>query len=136
MRESNLFRLFLLLLALTLGIPQAYWAQETSAGINGTIRDPSGAVIPGAQITLRNVDTGVQRSTVSNDSGTYVLADIQSGKYNLSVSKPGFQTALEEGIALSLNQITTFDFTLSIGKAEQTVTVQASAAALKLLRQN
>lgn len=125
-------RLLLLLVVLFLGIPKTYLAQqETTAGINGTIRDPSGAVIPGAQISLKNVDTGVQRSTASNDTGTYVIVNILPGRYDLAVSKAGFQTTLTQGISLAVNQATTYDFTLSIGAATQTITVQGSAASLQ-----
>ncbi len=116
--------------AVFLAIPGTCSAQNT-ASINGTIRDVSGGVVPEATVVLKNVETGVERRTASNDVGVYVLQQILPGKYNIDVHKEGFTTAEEHGMTLLVNQTTTYDFTLSVGSSRQTVTVGVSIAALQ-----
>lgn len=106
-------------------------AQVSTASINGTARDSSGAVIPGASLVLRNIATGVTISTSTNNSGDYVIANIPPGRYTLRVSKTGFQTAQQNQFDLQVNQTQTFDFTLSPGATEQTVNVEAVAPTIE-----
>lgn len=132
-RASNLWSLAFAL-ALSAGIcmtfPTAASAQATAA-VNGTIRDTTGAVIPGATVVLHNVETNVDRTVTTNDVGVYVLPDIPPGNYTLKVSKEGFTAAEQANITLVVNQTATFDLTLSPGSVKETVTVQATAAALE-----
>jgi outer membrane receptor protein involved in Fe transport len=107
------------------------FAQINTASINGTVRDTSGAVIPGASVVLHNVDTNVDRTSLTNDVGNYSFVDILPGHYTLSVSKPGFQTRTQAAFTLNVNQTTTYDFVLPVGQATQTVTVEATAAKLQ-----
>ena len=95
------------------------FAQQSSAVINGTIKDSSGAVVQGATITLISNDTSVSRTSVSNSSGTYVFIDIQPGSYSLKVSMAGFNTITQQQATLSVNQTATFDFTLSVGSTSR-----------------
>lgn len=106
-------------------------AQVNTASINGTVSDTSGAVIPGAAIVLINANTSVRRVTVSSNLGSYSFVDILPGQYTLQVSKTGFQTRRQAEFTLSVNQTATYNFTLSVGEATQTVTVQATAAKLQ-----
>jgi outer membrane receptor protein involved in Fe transport len=118
------------LTAVFLGLPGTCSAQNT-ASINGTIKDVSGGVVPQATVALKNVETGVERTTVSNDVGVYVLQEILPGKYTIEVRKEGFTTTAEQGVTLVVNQTTTYDFTLTVGSSKQTVTVEANVAALQ-----
>jgi hypothetical protein len=104
---------------------------QNSASINGTIRDASAAVVPQASVVLKNIKTGVERTTASNDVGVYVLEQIPPGRYTIEVRKEGFTSASEQGVTLLVGQATTYDFTLSVGSATQTVTVEARVAALQ-----
>src|ERR1700740_3130918 len=79
-----------LLTALLLLLAGSASAQVSTASVNGVIRDPKGAVIPGASIVLSSVDTSVQRTSVSNGSGEYVFLNITPGRYTLSASAQGF----------------------------------------------
>ncbi|HEV2498291.1 MAG TPA: carboxypeptidase regulatory-like domain-containing protein [Terriglobia bacterium] len=106
-------------------------AQVASAGINGTVTDSSGAVVPGASVTLTNVNTSARRVTVSNNVGNYTLVDILPGTYTLEARKRGFETQQQAAFTLSVNQTVTYNFTLPVGAATQTVTVSASAAKLQ-----
>jgi hypothetical protein len=117
--------LYVLLLSLPLG------AQVSTASINGTVHDSSGAVMPAAGIVLHNVATGINNPTSTNNSGEYVIANIAPGKYTLRVTKPGFQSAEQNEFELVVNQTLTFDFTMSPGATEQTVRVEAVAPTIE-----
>jgi Carboxypeptidase regulatory-like domain len=67
------------------------WAQAT-AQISGSVRDQSGAVLPGVEVTATQTDTGIARSTVTNETGTYVLANLPLGPYKLEAALSGFRT--------------------------------------------
>src|SRR5260370_42551197 len=88
----------LVLVASLMVAPTAGRAQLSSGSISGTVRDSSGAVIPVANIVLKNMETGFERSTQTNDTGTYVLLNILPGRYELRVSKEGFGSADQTGI--------------------------------------
>jgi Carboxypeptidase regulatory-like domain len=105
-------------------------AQVSTATVNGAIRDPKGAVVPGATIILSAVDTSVQRTSVSNGSGEYVFLNITPGSYTLSASAQGFNPQKVAEFVLAVSQIATFDFALSVGTQTQVVTVEGTAAQL------
>jgi hypothetical protein len=109
-------------------------AQQSSAGLNGTIVDPVGAVIPGAEITLRNVDTNVAARATSNGSGYFAFVDLTPGEYEMTVSRSGFQKLVLPAFHLVVNQILTENETLSIGAESQTVTVNAASEGVMLQR--
>src|SRR5215471_12054835 len=78
------------------------WAQAT-AQISGTVQDSSGAVLPGAEITATQTNTGISRMTVTNETGSYVLPNLPLGPYKLEASLPGFRTFVQTGIVLQVN---------------------------------
>src|SRR5437016_9031397 len=78
------------------------WAQGT-AQISGTAKDQSGAVLPGVEITVTQTETGITRSTVSNETGSYALPNLPIGPYKLEASLPGFRTYVQTGIVLQIN---------------------------------
>ena len=106
-------------------------AQLSSAAINGTVRDTSGAVVAGARIDLRGVTTGTVRSTTSNSVGNYAFIDVAPGSYTITVSAQGFTRAEESNFVLQVNQTSTFNFSLHIGSETQQVTVVANSAELQ-----
>ena len=87
------------LAAIGLLLPACGLAQYTTS-VEGTVVDQSGAAIPEARLTLTNVDTGVALQTASNSAGYYRFPDVPPGKYRLRTSKTGFQTVMQESIAL------------------------------------
>jgi len=111
-------------------------AQLTSASVNGTVQDSSGAVIEGAQLNLRNISTGTQRETKSNSTGNYAFLDVTPGTYTLEVTRDGFAKAQQSAVMLSVNQTAKFDFTLTVGSQIQQVTVSAAAAQLETATAN
>jgi len=126
----SLRSIFLFVLGCCLLTPGTAHAQAQAA-INGTVRDTSGAIIPDASVVLHNNGTNLDRPATTNSVGAYVYTDIQPGNYELRVSKDGFTTSVQSDITLLVNQTTTYDFTLKTGSVKETVTVQATAAALE-----
>ena len=109
-------------------------AQSTSAGtLTGTVTDPSGAVIPGASITITDLSTKVQRSTTSTKDGLYVLPDVPPGTYSVSAAKAGFAKQEVTSLTLSVATQTTANFKLSVGAENTVVEVEASNADLQTL---
>src|SRR6266511_3951311 len=78
------------------------WAQAT-AQISGTVKDQSGAVLPGVEVTATQTDTGISRSAVTNETGSYILPNLAIGPYRLEAALPGFRTYAQTGIVLQVN---------------------------------
>ncbi len=102
------------------------FAQSSSSGVNGVVTDPSGAAVPGAQITLKNVDTNVNRDTTSNASGNYFFAQVPPARYTLIVSATTFQKESVSAFDLGVAQVVTVNIALKVGSVSQTVTVMAA----------
>jgi hypothetical protein len=116
-------------IALLLAFPLAVVAQVTTATIVGTVTDPGGAIVAGAEVTARNVDTGLTRTVTSSDSGTYRLEFLPIGNYVVEVTTAGFKKSYLNGIALQVNDTTRVDVTLTVGQVSETVTITDAAPA-------
>jgi hypothetical protein len=99
----------------------------TGADLDGTVRDESGAVMPGATVTVTNVATNLSRTTISNTQGRFVVPALPPGSYRVTAELAGFAKAAREDLVLQLGQSVTLDFTLKVAKSEEVVTVQAEA---------
>src|SRR4051812_42100030 len=75
---------------------------QTTAGISGSVKDPSGAVLPGVEVTATQTATGAKRSAVSDETGSYVLTNLPIGPYMLEGTLPGFRTYVQSGIVLQV----------------------------------
>jgi Carboxypeptidase regulatory-like domain len=102
---------------------------QTTAAIRGTVSDETGALLPGVEVTARNVNTGIETLRISNETGTYTVPSLQPGTYNLSASLPGFQNSSFEGIVLSAGQDVRYNFTLRVGGVTETIEVVSQADA-------
>lgn len=120
-----------LLAVLFLFAPLPLRAQLATATINGTVTDPSGAVVPQATVVLLNVATGEKQSRTTNNVGDYAITGILPGQYTVEVSKPGFKTTKQKEFTLYVNQTATFNITLPVGETTQTVSVQATGIHLE-----
>ncbi|MFN7993723.1 MAG: carboxypeptidase regulatory-like domain-containing protein [Bryobacteraceae bacterium] len=105
---------------------QVFAQSLISGDISGTIKDATGAVIPGAGVTLRSLDTGATQTTTTNQTGAYRFSLLKPGHYRISVTQTGFQKA-ERAIDVAVGTNTTADLTLELGASTQTVEVQATA---------
>src|SRR5437016_7888316 len=103
------------------------WAQAT-AQISGAVRDQSGAVLPGAEVTATQTDTGIVRTAVTNETGSYVLPNLAVGPFRLEAALPGFRTFVQTGIVLQVNSNPVINPVLQIGQVTEQVEVQANAS--------
>ncbi|MEP6917314.1 MAG: carboxypeptidase-like regulatory domain-containing protein, partial [Acidobacteriota bacterium] len=105
-------------------------AQTATGQITGSVQDPSGAVIRKVKITVTNQDTGLTRTTTTNDQGDYVVPLLPVGKYILTAEQSGFKIALRSDVTLNVDQIQRLDLQLETGNVNETVEVKADAVAL------
>lgn len=101
-------------------------AELPSGAIAGTITDPSGAVIAGAQLTLRNVATGETRTTTTSNTGSYEFPLLRPAAYQLSVDAKGFNSVVEKGIVVNVGVVLHLDIKLQVGVAAQVIEVSAA----------
>src|SRR5208282_5691287 len=102
-------------------------AQDISASIHGTVVDESGGMVSNAKVTAINSATGLQRSTVSNAQGAYVLVELPVGRYRVEAEAQGFKKYVQEGISLDVNQQATVAVHLAVGMATQEIQVTSDA---------
>ncbi len=102
-------------------------SQALNGQIEGTVTDASGATIPGALITVRNVETGTERKVIGDESGVYRAPLLPLGAYQITVEAPNFKRLVREGITLTAGQTATVDLTLETGDVSATVTVTADS---------
>ncbi|HEV2764794.1 MAG TPA: carboxypeptidase-like regulatory domain-containing protein, partial [Pyrinomonadaceae bacterium] len=126
--NTNTLRRALLcaLVALAASSPAAY-AQGTASRVTGVVTDQSGAVVPGATVTLTNEGTNVSITTETTSTGAYVFDLVQVGNYTVSVEKQGFKRYVSTGNPVNINQPATVNVSLEAGSVSETVTVTAAA---------
>jgi hypothetical protein len=112
-------------------LASAVWGQQPTAQLTGLITDVTNAAIPGASIDVTNVNTGITRSTTSNNSGNYVFPVLDPGSYTIVVKKTGFDEVTRSGIELSVSQVARFDFKLQVGTSTVSIDVSAAAPVLE-----
>ena len=129
MRIRNVRQLGFCMLMLFI-TPASLSAQTATTGtIVGTVKDSTGAVVPGAQIELTDTATQGVRSVIANDLGQYVLPTLMPGTYEVKVTSPGFQVAVFTAVRVEVAKSTTVDVELKVGQMNETVTVTGEAAA-------
>src|SRR5262245_17995967 len=115
------------LLVMTVAVPTGF-AQITAATMSGVVTDETGGVLPGVDITLKNIETGLTRSIVTADDGSYNVPGLPPGAYDARASLAGFTTAVRSGIQLAVGQQSGLNLTLKVGATEMVIV--ASTAAL------
>ncbi|MBI3473792.1 MAG: TonB-dependent receptor [Candidatus Solibacter usitatus] len=106
-------------------------AQEFRATLQGTVTDPSKAAIVGADVTLRNTATSVERKGLSDNTGHYLFQFLPPGPYSLTIKAAGFKTEVRDGVSLSLGDNTRIDVELPVGQATEMVSVVGDVAAVQ-----
>jgi hypothetical protein len=119
--------------AFALATVLAHWsfAQSTLGTITGLISDSSGAVVPQASVTARNEATGARATTVTSNTGNYVLSSLPVGSYEISATSPGFKTFVQANVSLKSNENIRLDIRLEVGATTEQVNVTAEAPPLK-----
>ncbi|MFB3827745.1 MAG: TonB-dependent receptor domain-containing protein [Bryobacteraceae bacterium] len=125
MRKMVLFALCVITIAASL------FAQEFKGTILGRITDASGAVVPGAQVTVTNMETNVASEVQSNAEGNYVAPFLLPGKYKVTVGSTGFRQVVRDGIIVQVNDRITVDFALEVGATSEVITVRAESPMLQ-----
>jgi Carboxypeptidase regulatory-like domain/TonB-dependent Receptor Plug Domain len=128
---DRLRRLLLLVSIVTLLCGgRALVAQVDQGTITGTATDTQGALVPGAKVTLTQLDTGLVLQGTTNNAGIYVFSPVKIGRYSVAMAAAGFESVSQTDLNLDVNQTLTVDFQLHPGNVSQSVTVEASAAEL------
>src|SRR5207245_2010019 len=117
--------------ALSLFAAQGY-AQVTGATLSGTITGPSEAVIPKAQVSVRNTATGVTREVTADTAGFYSVPNLLPGNYEVTVMSPGFSTARQSNVELGVGAQQQLNISLKVGETSQTVEVTEAAPLIQL----
>ena len=99
----------------------------STATIQGTVTDASGAVVPNAQVQVKNRGTGIVRTTTADGQGRYSVATLEVGSYDVQAVAPGFQTVTHANVVLSVGNTQTVDFALPVGQSQQTIVVEGTA---------
>ena len=115
-----------LAILLALGVSTAVLAQSTAA-LRGTVLDPQGAAVPKAKVTVRNIQTGVERTTETDEAGIFRVASLPVGTYRLEIHREGFQTLVVADLKLDVSTTVSQTFELKVGEVTQTVEVASAA---------
>src|SRR5215472_418154 len=122
------------LITIPITIPTPLAAQAVYGSIVGTVTDASGAAVPDAKVTIRDLDRDVTNTTTTNESGNYTQRYLIVGRYQVRVEAPGFQTFVQENVPVSVDSEARVDIHLQVGEVTQTVDVNAEASLLKTER--
>jgi len=129
-RRTRWWLLTLLPALAVLLLPAAGLAQTFRGGINGTVTDQSGAVVPGAQVTAVDTATDISHQTVTSSGGEYIFQDLPLGTYKVSVTASGFKAQVTSGVPVTAGVIYTLPVKLAVASEGETVEVSASGLAL------
>ncbi len=125
MTRSLLWRCLLVACACWAGAARDAGAQVTTGTTFGTVKDATGAVLPGATITATNTETSIARTTVADGRGEYTIEFLPVGTYRVEVALEGFKTYVQSGIAIEVNRRARVDATLGVGQATEVVEVRS-----------
>ena len=127
-------RLAVMLLALQCGFAARADAQATGAVVLGTVLDAQGAVLPGVTLTIRNVESGLTRTSVTDGGGSYRLGGLPPGRYDLSVELQGFGKQEIQGLTLTVGLEARQDVKMGLQSVQETITVTAESAIVETTR--
>jgi hypothetical protein len=107
------------------------WAQQEAATITGEVRDPSGAVVPGATVVVTNIGTNIGVTTVTNDRGSFTVPSLRPGDYSVSAEAPGFGKTVRSGLTLQVAQVARIEVTLQASQLNESVVVIGASPLLE-----
>src|SRR3989441_7677391 len=121
-------QLGVIVVAFVLALGNVAALAQSTAQINGVVRDQTGAVLPGVEVTATQTATGAARTAVTDETGSYTLPTLPVGPYRLEGALPGFRTYAQTGIILQVGSNTTVNVVMEVGQVAETVKVEANAA--------
>jgi hypothetical protein len=128
---SSFVRSILCTLILILCAGTVAFAQAGRGSISGLVSDPSGAIVPGARITLLDHATGVEQHSVTTAAGLYTFVSLNPGVYKVTASMKGFESVAQDNVKVTVDQVSTVNITLRVGSVSDTVTVSESVDLLQ-----
>lgn len=131
LRRSLATRATSVCLILLVSLPPVVLAQATTGGIIGSVTDPSGASVPGARVTIRNLDQNTTTVVQTNDSGNYTQSQLIPGRYELTIEKPGFRAFIQQNVNVTVGASERADAQLQLGEETQRVTVSEAPPGLE-----
>src|SRR5215813_10113786 len=123
-KEASMVRFRAAIFVFCLFVVSALWSQTATGRIVGTVSDPTGALIPGASITVTNVNTQVANDTITNEQGLYQAPLLPIGTYTVTANMPGFQKAVTKPEKLEINQSLRIDIKMVVGARNEEVVVE------------
>ena len=132
MRTKGLF--LVIIASVLMGVPAAAQTQITTAVMEGAVTDASGAVLPGVTVEVRNVETNLVRTLVSDRDGRFVALQLPPGRYKVTFTLANFSTQVHEDVQLSVGETTRLWPIMQVSRLNETVTVSAVAAAVDTSR--
>ncbi|HYW74494.1 MAG TPA: TonB-dependent receptor, partial [Pyrinomonadaceae bacterium] len=131
------FLRFCFVSVLVLAFCAVAWAQGTVTGaIGGSVTDPKGAVVPGATVTVKNIDTGKEDTATSDGEGRFKVANLQPGNYSVNVNGGGFAAFTADKVVVEVGRETTLDIPLGVAGSTNTVQVTAEAPVINTTQQD
>jgi hypothetical protein len=124
-------RLMCAMLALFVGLAGLSYSQAVNGTLVGSITDATGSRIPSAKVTITEANTGISRSTETNQSGNYTFPDVPPGTYTIAAEQTGFKRSSREGVDVIVNSTERVDLVLQLGSMSETVTITAEAPVLQ-----
>src|SRR5947207_2509599 len=115
-----------LLVILAMALPALSQTQITTGTIQGTVADANGAIVPGASIEIKNLDTNLTRTLTTDEGGRFVALALPPGPYSVTVSKPGFATAVAERLDLTVGQALNLPVAMKVSQVQERVTITAT----------
>jgi hypothetical protein len=131
--RGNWKQAFMLLMALGLGNPSC---GQIGASISGTITDLTGGALPGASVTVKNVETGAVRIIAADEAGRYIASSLEVGLYEVRAEKEGFSPEVRTGITLAVGQQAVVDVTLRVGQVQDAVVVTEDSPIVSVTTQD
>src|SRR5437773_614627 len=111
--------------------PRAADAQAVKGGLLGNVSDDAGLSVPGASVTITEVNTNISYTAITNDSGYYVFANLKDGTYRVAAELTGFKKVVREGVRVDVNQTVRVDLRMQVGTVEESVTVVGESPLLQ-----
>jgi hypothetical protein len=106
------------------------WSQAATAAVTGTVSDPTGAVIPGAEVTATHTATGVTRTASTDASGKYLIAQLAPATYRIEIKMSGFKTAVRENVDLLVGTTSALNVEMEVGEVAEEVVVEGGTAVI------
>lgn len=128
MSQFNIRQLVYFIALIVLMATASLPAQTTRGAIVGTVKDETGGVIPGVQVTVRNLGTSLERTTLTADNGTFRVPGLSNGLYQLSAEIQGFKKAVVKDVTVGVDQTVTVDVVMQVGTASESVDVVGSVS--------